>query len=279
MREEIRRGSLTVEAAVVLPLVFMIIFSVLMVSKVYSTQALIDQALTKVTYDVSNAGYILRDTKLLGLVNKMEADGEAGLESFEEIKNSTTDYINNVDEVPDMFDDLKSNLAILKTANSVSDVIDAIAAVKSNIDGAYFLIIDGFTLAQTYLDMLISPDTYKAGASVILASLTDDIKNYIGVLYVNYAMDKYFGVETPADGENLLKKLYLEGNITYLESKFYTTGDKIFGESAKEGMTDKKNLIKVTATYSMDIPFPMDFGLEFLNLENTVVMRGFTGEM
>ena len=278
MRADMRRGSLTVEAAVVLPLVFMIIFSILMVSKVYSTYSMIDQAITKASYDVSNGGYILRDTGILGFVESLTAVDEEFTDGFNSLKEATETYFADAEGATEIFEDFKTNVEILKTAQSVTEIIEVINALKGNVEKTYGIVMDGFNLAKQYLVFFTNPDLFIDTAGAISSEFFDEVKNYIGVLYVTKAVKDYFEDLSVTDADSLAEKLYLDGPISYNESEFYTTAEIIFGDKIKPSMIGKKNISKITATYSMNLRLPIDLGLDFLDIRNTVIMRGFTGE-
>lgn len=263
-----RRGSITLETAIVLPVVLVMVFSILMTTRVYYTYNRMDNALTQAAYSIANVAYPLKE---IGLLDWQEGKDEAAGEledaiagSIDDLRKVTMgdDAKQKYQEIGDAIDD-----AINGKKSSVQDWLDSIQTLRAQFD-KMLEIIDGFK--QVAIDVLTvvrdqvgSVDDYvysQAKQLIVRWYVGHYVKNYLGEEYMKRGL--FIREYDPATiGQENAKLVDYAGS-----NAFYTYN----------GDVTINNLITLNADYYVDIPYPLPVG--DIHMRNSVTVRGMAGK-
>lgn len=266
----INSGVLTIEAAIVVPLIMMIIVSTLMTSKIYITFNSVEKALTKVSYDVSNSGYILKDLGLIDIsvASSHYIDNTDVDDKMKEFETKSKSLMSASFSEEGMTTELIAAVNQLKGAKDVSSFINAINGLKQSVSSAYVIVKDALELGKEIFAFLSDSKTYKEAGILIGTELFQGVKDYLGKLYVDKAMEMYYPQGYYANSLDIISDISYEGSRFFVPSTKLDLNETIVVD----------NVSMVVANYTLKIPFLIDLGFGEMNLKNSVTMRGYVGD-
>jgi len=259
-----RKGSLTVEAAIVLPLVMMIIITLLMTTRVYYTYNHMDRALTQAAYGISSISYPLQE---IGFLDWQEGV-EEGSERFHGDLEIVMDKAAELNSLTDQFEGISINLkeAVAVKSNpsknwriTLTNWSDSIAGIRNEYNQLLGVVSEIKGVAVDILEAMLDMDGAINYAFV-------KIKNGIAAKYVEYYVSNYFTEDYMKD------VLFIKTNsLSYNDSKIF------YSETVKNENNQfvTNNLITLCADYYIDIPFPVPY--KDIHLKNSVTVRGLAG--
>ncbi len=265
---EARRGSVTLETAIVLPIVLVLVFSILMTTRVYNTYNRMDNALTQAAYSIANIAYPLKE---MGFLDWQEGMDEAA----DDLENTIAGSIKDIQDVTmgaeskEVYKNMADaiNAAVNGKKSTIQDWLDSFAELKTQFDNMLDLVgkmkevaIDVLTALR---DQVGNVDDYlysQAKQMLVRWYVGHYVRDYLGVDYMKGGL--YIRTFDPGmDGVKNAKLVNYQGS-----NAFYTyTGDVTIN-----------NLITLNAEYYLDIPYPIPVG--DIYMKNSVTVRGMAGK-
>lgn len=242
-----KKGSITVEAALVLPIFILVIYTFGMVMKLIYVHDMMQQALTETAEDIAVAGYVYEQSGLLEVQRHLDKAFKDQPDLNEEFQTMTLDVGSELELVSTQ---ASQGFAVVK--NEGTDLISKFKNLQTTIIGlsesftSMYSSIQGF-VDQVTVNSLLAPDYIKA-------------KSYVGGAVTKMQFRRYLT-------NDQLKVLGIKGGIRGLGFKrsqlFYEEGDQ-------------QDLIFLVMDYEVSIPSFMNL-LSEVKLVNTVKTRGWTG--
>lgn len=228
-----RRGALTVEAALVMPVLLCAFFTVIFLVKTVCTYGLVQHALDETASEIASAGYIYHIS---------------GIRDFHDtVRNGINDrselFKGQIDNVFETFDSLKSlgssinedpgqsPEALADTANGLGDAAGRFQSMLGQAGKA----------AGEPLEELKSIACYIAAGSV------DDAKTQLFTPVVKLYMRKYLINDSIRDADERLKMLNIENGFSGLD----------FSESSF--LSDRDENIDIVVRYRINLILPVSF--------------------
>ncbi|WP_105619059.1 TadE family protein [Vallitalea okinawensis] len=247
------KGSLTVEAAIIMPLFILSIFTLIMVMKLIFLHDMVQSALTETAEDIAAYGYVYDTSELL------------------DVQKSMDDYFEDSFDYMDTSESLihKSNILIGQLESAIQElqkeevnytepasIWDQISSLKDEIYAWMENISDYSQSIINYAEEMTHNNLFKSalnqGYLYTKAILSDVIiKNIFKSYLINEELIKY-GIKDGLKGMN------------FTESKLFYS----------EAGTD--DLILLVVQYEVNLPSFMKV-LDSVQLTNTVKTRGWTG--
>jgi len=229
-------GALTVEAALVLPVLLCAFFTVIFLIKAVYTYQLIGHALNETASEMASTAYIYHISGLRDL--------------HDTVRNGVNDrsdvFKDHLDTVFDAYDSLKSiGEGAKQGIGSISDNVGLIKNAGANFEN---FLEQAETAASDPLELL------KCIACYIASDAVDDAKTELFTPIARLYMKKYLITEKVPDADRRLKALNVKegfGGLDFSESAF---------------LSDRGEFIDIVVRYRMDLPLPIQFtsGLEFV---------------
>ncbi len=231
-----RSGAMTVEAALVLPVLLCAFFTVVFFIKAVYTYELIGHALNETASEMATAGYVyhisgirdIHDTVRNGIGDKSDV------------------FKNQVNSVFDAYNSLKS------MENSVKQGFDGLADSAGLIANAE----EKFQNIINQAESIVSDplEEIKSIACYIAGGVFDDAKTQLFTPVTKLYMKKYLVTESIADADVRLRSLNIVDGFEGLD----------FSESSF--LSDSGEYIDIVVRYRMNLPLPLKFApdLEFV---------------
>lgn len=229
-----KRGSLTIEAAIVMPVILIIIFTMGFLIQIFYVHTVVQHAINETAKEM--ASY----THLLGKANLYSYDDGLILNQEDELAWDTVDIA--VLSFPNP--DFKTVSGILKFAEDLKEIISTISTLDSS------------DLADIALSML--GDYILSSVHSRIHDYTSDLdSNFIGELMAEGLVRKYFVTSGSATMEERLANLNIEGGLDFEGTEFFASPH-----------TDR---IKLVVTYSLKPVLPVPFFDELVITQHVIV--------
>jgi hypothetical protein len=230
------KGSMTVEAALVLPVLLCVFFTVIFLIKGVYTYELVGHALNETASEMSSAGYIyhisgirdIHDTVRNGIGDKSDV------------------FKNQMDSVFDAYNNLKSienNLS--QGPDGLSESAGLLADAKEKFQS---IINQAESVASDPIEEV------KSIASYIAGGVFDDAKTQLFIPITKLYMKKYLVTQSLKDVDERLRSLDIVDGFDGLD----------FSDSSF--LSDKEEYIDIVVRYRIALPLPVKFAsdLEFV---------------
>lgn len=231
-----KKGAMTVEAALVLPVLLCAFFSVVFLIKAVYTYELIQHALDETAAEIASAGYIyhvsgirdIHDTVRNGVNDKSELfKGQVGsvfdtYNSLKDIKSSFGQDLPGISDSADLLSNADQNFA---------NMLDEAEGITSN-----------------------PLDELKSIACYIASGAFENAKTKLFTPVVKLYMKKYLAAEGTTDADERLRSLNISGGFNGMD----------FNESSF--LDDRGDNIDIVVKYRIKLPLPIQFssGFEFV---------------
>ncbi len=215
------KGALTVEAALLLPVMLCAFFSVIFLIKTVYTYELIQHAITETATEIASSSYIYHISGVRDLHDTVRNSINDRSDEFEEQIGSMIDAysslkgINNLNEATKAINDTSQNLSEIfdNTQNIISDPANELKTIAC----------------------------YIAGGTI------NDIKTQLYIPIVKLYIKKYLVSDNNQDIDNRLRKLGVVNGFDGLD----------FSESSF--LSDRDENIDIVIRYSIRMPLPVQF--------------------
>lgn len=243
-----QRGSMTLEAALVLPVLLCAFFSVVFIIKAVYTYEMVQHALSETASEIASSGYIyhisgirdLHDTVRNSLNERSELFAgqiDSVFETYGSIKNIGTSLSNSLPNIMDSADML---------SNAGEDFEDMISeAQKATSDPI---------------------EELKSIACYIASGAFDDAKTQLFTPVVKLYMKKYLVSEGTADVEERLEALNIADGFKGMD----------FSESSF--LADSEENIDIVVRYRIKLPLPIQFVPDFEFVQRARVKAWMGGD-
>ena len=231
-----RKGAMTLEAALVLPVLLCAFFSVVFLIKAVYTYEMVQHALDETASEIASAGYIyhvsgirdFHDTVRNGMDDKSELfKGQVGtvFDTYSSLKN------------------IKTGLG--QGLPSISDSADLLVNAGQNFENIFN---DAEAAVNNPLEEL------KSIACYISSGAFDNAKTQLFTPIVKLYIKKYLVTEGTRDVDKRLRALNVSGGFDGMD----------FSESSF--LADREENIDIVVRYRLKLPLPIQFssGLEFV---------------
>lgn len=249
-----KKGSITVEAAMVLPFFVLAIYTLIMFMKIIYVHGMIQQALVESAEDIASFGYIYEQTGLLEIQQSMDGYAQAAQEEnqavaqgFEELvetmktssllKPVTMDSISGGDPNAPLLIRLRQTIDNVRNfadeAISIYDQLNSFIQLLLEYNPIKNLSLQGYTIVRDEVGNVVSKQVFKkylTNEELLLLGVVDGVKG------LDFKQSKYY----------------------------YSDGDD-------------NDAILLSVNYTLSIPSIMNL-LKEIKLVNTVKTRGWTGE-
>jgi hypothetical protein len=254
MKATDNRGALTVEAAIVLPVILCAFFSVVFLIRTVYTYELIQHALTETASEIASAGYIYH------------------VSGVRDLHDTVRDSINDRSEL------------FREQADSILDAYNILKGTEGRDgdgsgDGDINSIIDDFDNVIDHAESILSDplNELKIIVSFIADGALDDVKTQLLTPLVKLYMKKYLITDKMTDVDERLTSLDIIDGFDGLD----------FSDSAF--LSDTEETMDIVVKYRVRLPLPVKFtkDLEFVQRvkvkawmggdEKKGVLGGYTG--
>lgn len=253
-----RRGSVTIEAAISLPIFMLVIYVFIYFSTLVYIYERVQYGITEVANEIACTAYIMDKTGLVDIQQKTYKDAKKNLNEFEK---QWTSVIENAVNVKQQFDGLVEYTGIkdqsifetakekMSTEGIIQYILEVRNRIKSTIESCEAL-VNQITSFVKY----VAEDSSKILLSMGAYAGLEAVNEAIGVRIASHLMENYISDET-------LTALGVYGGasgLDYSGSSFMLENDDI--------------IIKVK--YKVEFPF---FTPLRMPVEQSVTIRAFTG--
>lgn len=229
-------GSVTVEAAVVLPVLLCAFFTVIFLMKIVYTYGLIQNAIDETAAEMASAGYIyhisgirdIHDTARNGISGKSEI--------FREQMDSVFDAYNSLKELGESLETGAGGLSVN-------------AGLPGNVEENFRNMLDNAVEAVS------NPvEELKIISCYIFNGVFDDVKTQLFIPVVKLNIEKYLVSENMMSVDERLKRLNIKDGFSGLDF------------SGSSFLSDKEENIEIVVRYRIDLPLPVKFtpGFDFI---------------
>ncbi|MFA9398923.1 MAG: TadE/TadG family type IV pilus assembly protein [Clostridiaceae bacterium] len=245
-----RKGTLTIEAALVVPIFVCAVMSIAYLMNLVYLHELIDFSLNEAGNEIAEYSYIYSKSGMKTIADKVVTSTEAGAETF---SNDSAEIINAYTVIGEFEgSNSKSNIDDIKNSVNTGDLAEQ---VKNSGDDIYDVVDNVVT------------DPEREGVSMVC---------FIGNLLLENADEKI----TSAIAYVFMKKsLSINGVSADERLKKFGVVDGIKGldfHGSSLFMEDNNRAIKLETTYSVEIPLPIKFIPKF-KIRQVSYIRGWCG--
>ncbi|KAB3532804.1 TadE/TadG family type IV pilus assembly protein [Alkaliphilus serpentinus] len=265
------KGSLTVEAALVLPIFICVIMTLALLIKVAYVHSIVQHAITETAHEIASNSYIYH---VSGLADIEESIGE-GLDSNaegakEDINRLTEAYSNIINNAAIGSNNTFSGFNEVKDHIENGDILGAIEEIKEVIVNVEILIESTASQAEKFMEVIDSviedPQSKMISAgSIIGQQLFNQLKTALGNAVAKTLMRKHILDSDDQSLEERLKELNIK-ELDFSKSRYFV----------KENYTD--GIIDLVVTYKLDIPFPIKIVDDFNILQRVTVRAWMAGK-
>ena len=227
------RGAMTLEAALVLPVLLCAFISVVFLIKAVYTVELVQHALDETASEIASAGYIYHVSGIRDIHDTVRNGVNDKSELFTEQVGSVFDTYNSLKNI-------KNSLG--QGLPSISDSADLLMNAGQNFDS---MLHEADNAITNPLDELKSIACYIANGEF------DDAKTQLFIPVVKLYMKKYLVTENMADADRRLKVLNVSGGFEGMD----------FSESSF--LADRGENIDIVVRYRINLPLPIQFSSGF----------------
>ncbi len=269
-KNNLRRGSLTIESAIILPFVIYIFVTMIYVSRIYTIYNKVENVTYNIAMDVSNAGYMLQEVGLLSVADKAAKDVkkvnlQGNLNSF---SGKLTSLIKATDDGAII--QIGEALKKLAQSNSAQSLVANVNNVK--VKSESFLVLVHRTVSS-FMNIISQLNNYENLVDIGLKEGSEILFESVGKMYVSYKLDEIFTAKVKQDYFIASEKFDLTG------SSFYTDL-KTIDNRLDDDYESVRAVSCIKVSYNLDIPFPIpDIFKKEIELTNSVVIRGYAGEL
>ncbi|MCT4542574.1 MAG: pilus assembly protein [Vallitalea sp.] len=256
------KGSLTVEAAMVLPIFLMAILSIIYIIKIIYIQENVQYSLSETANEMSTYAYVLEKSKILSTQQQIYSNAIK--------ENNEQSIINNSYYLYEIIENASSYTS---RNTSYEDIVFEDISNTNNLN----VFISNYTNTIKEIKNKIINNTEIAFASlnIIMDSIDSMLKGVQGLL-INECLQEGFEVINNYVGSKIAEDI-LSNYITDEEYK------KWYIVNGKDGMDFKNSKfmlededIDLIVNYKIAIPIPFP-GIKDINMMQRVKVRGFTG--
>ena len=274
-RLKVSDGSITVEAAIVLPLFICVILTFGFLIKIFYVHEILQHAITETANEMSASSYIYYVGGLYDLQKEIDIglENRAGdyedklekvevlLESFRETnsklsntKNITTQGINT----------FKNHIKELEFRQGLDSIFDTFDTLRSSMKDIEELVVQVNDIKDVLQHSLLNPEKELNNILAIMGKEAwKDSKTLLGNLIVRQVIEKYIITTEEADiNKRLLRLNIVNGwrGIDFTESRFL------------EGNQD----IEITIKYQIEIPLPINL-IGTIPIKQKATIRAWMG--
>lgn len=236
------KGSVTVEASIVLPIFISVVLTISFIIKLVYIHEVIQHAIGDTGKQMASYSYFyhisgiqeIQDTARSGLKSKAQLFQEHAdtiIDSYEYLQEVPSKIVENADATVDEYD--KDDLNQAK--NAYSNNSDTIKETKENLDNTVNVLKE---VSQNPMDEV------KSLVCVLAEGGFEDIKTEVCVPFVRGYIKKYLRTDDKTSIENSMKKFNIINGFNGLD----------FSESCF--FEDENNNIDIIVKYKVEIPVP-----------------------
>ncbi len=247
-----KKGSLTVEAAIVLPIFIFVILAIGFFIKVVNTHEIIQHAINETADDMASSSYIYYSTGLYKIETNI----------YEDLTERTSKLEEQADELERILSVIKNNNSQNSNQsqeqvhyNNVIEIINKVESMTETMKDGSDAVRDLFTLINEIKDQGISENIENIVAAGNL-ELYHYLKNQIGNMIMKEQLEKHLTADNGKSIEERLKELHIvmpEVNTSKHPSRLYgldfSRSNYLFGNDQ----------IDIVVMYKIDLPVPIDF--------------------
>ncbi len=218
------KGSITVEAAIVLPLLICCVLSIGLFSKVYYTQQLIQHAITEAAHELSSFSYAYYSSGLYDIQRELEGGIDTKAAQAQE----------RMIQLQETYFDLMDAASTIQEESS--EIFDSIDSIRGGLE----------ELTDMGNEVLSNPIAeFKSFIALMGKGFYHEGKTAIGNTIVKQLMKKHFITSQDRDYDKKLRQLHIvngwEG-LDFTRSKYF----------------DHQGNIDIVVTYKIELPLPID---------------------
>lgn len=228
MEISVRKGSMTVEASIVLPIFISVIITIAFFVKIVYVHELIQHSITETADQMASYAYIYHISGLQGAHDSVRDGLKSRAELFKDHLSTVMDSFKSLKSIPGEAE------GSIKDGNlqDTEDLIKNAGQNFKNITGA------AGQAAQNPLGEL------ESAAAMIMGGAFDNITTELCIPLVDFYMKKYLVTDEIKDADTRLKGLNVIGGFSGLD----------FSESSF--FEDDSNDIDIVVKYKLSIPVP-----------------------
>ncbi|GKX30938.1 hypothetical protein SH1V18_34180 [Vallitalea longa] len=256
------KGSLTVEAALVLPIFLMAILSIMYIMKIIYIHENIQQSLSETANELATYSYILDKSKILGAQQEIYQNASRNSSSGKNMYNRLEDLFKSIEGGNSYtYEEKKLDTTFVHTSNTsdLNSNIDNFLGIITKIKG--IMKDNAETAYGSLYEMVDSLDSVlnSVKKTMVSGSLCEGISvanNYVGTKIAEKILDNYITDEQ-------YERWYIVGGkkgMNFRHSKF---------------MLDNQD-IDLVVKYRINIPMPFP-GIRNIPMTQRVKVRGWTG--
>lgn len=245
MKNTKTKGSITVEAAIVFPLLICCIITIGFFSKVYYTQQLIQHAITEAAQELSSFSYAYYSSGLYEIQQDVEhglnsgaAQAEERMEQLQKTYFDVMEVVSTVQEEP-------------------TEILDQIETIRSSLE-------DTATIGKEILTNPLAE--LKSFISLMARDFYDDGKTAVGNTIVKQLMKKHLLTSGERDIERRMQKLHIVDGWAGLDL-------------SRSQYFDRQGEIDIVVTYAIDLPVPIKVIGEIPLLQRVVLKPWMKGAL
>ncbi|MDP4091755.1 MAG: hypothetical protein Q8920_00165 [Bacillota bacterium] len=239
MRRNLVKGSVTVEASLVLPIFIGAVLTIVFLIKLVFINEVFQHAINGAAHEMASTSYIYYISGVMGIHDTVR-DG---------LENGTQDINNKISSISGLADGLEN---LIGNGNSENQA-ESIDQLKNNFN----------TSLTNTADVINNPLKFlKDAACLIAGGAFDDLKNELCIPVVKLYMKKY--LSTPdISFENRIKGLNIAGGADGIDL------------NSSSFFEDEKCNIDIIVRYKVNLPFPFRI-FNGINVEQRAVERAWT---
>ncbi len=267
-----KKGSVTVEAAIVLPIFICAVLTIGFLIRVYYIQEIFQQAITEAANEISSYSYIYYASGLYEIQEDIDRGLQEEAEEAEELVEEAEDFYSSLldtkeslvetkDSLQGGISEFKEHMAEMEFSRGIDRIFDMIDELKTTRTQTEELLEKLNALTEKGMDN--PQDKLMSFVALMGSNAWKDGKTFLGGVLSQQLMEKHLNTLEDENINNRLLKLHIIGGIDGLdlsESKFF------------EGNED----INIVLKYQIKLPLPIDV-LKAIPIRQEVTVRGWLG--
>lgn len=231
-----KAGSITVEAALVLPVLLCAFFTVIFLMKMVYAYGLIQHAIDETAAEMASAGYIYHISGIRDIHDTVRN----GISGKSEIFKEQTDSV---------FDAYNSLKGLGESLEKGTGGLGESAGLPGNAEENFSNMLDNVAEAVSN-----PADELKIISCYIFGGVLDDAKTQLFIPVLKLYIKKYLVTDSVASADERLKSLNIKDGFSGLD----------FSESSF--LSDREENIEIVVRYRIDLPLPVKItpGLDFV---------------
>lgn len=244
MKLKSKKGSVTVEASLALPIFIGAVLSIAFLIKLVYVQEVVQHAINGAAYEMAATGYVYYISGIKGINDTINS----GLESGENAVKSQASSVSN------LLDDIGKLTGDSKDTSDETGGFEMIKTVKSDFTNAI----------NSKNGILENPLTFlKNVACMISAGAFEDLKTELCIPVTKLYLKKYFTQGGNIDFNKRLRFMNIAGGIDG------------FNLSSSHFFEDSNDNIDITVRYKLELPIPFRI-IPAIEMEQRAVQRAWT---